>query len=189
MKSMIRNARLGLGLAIVVLTFVVGLPHDARAQGKMGWVDLDRILSEYKEFQTAEDQFKKDAATWEANFDSAQEVYFGKVEDYKKQQLLLSEQTRKTREDELAAMEKSLMDTKSQLESQAEKRRSELTNPILQKIQDVVKKVATDEDYDFVFNASQIYMTPAGIQFAPIMYAKKKLDLTDRVLEELGKLK
>ena len=51
------------------------------------------------------------------------------------------------------------------------------------------KKVATDEDYDFVFNASQIYMTPAGIQFSPIMYAKKKLDLTDRVFEELAKLK
>ncbi|MEW5701069.1 MAG: OmpH family outer membrane protein [Candidatus Zixiibacteriota bacterium] len=176
-------------LAGLLLLMLFGMAREGRAQGKVGWVDLDRILSEYQEFKDAEELFRKDAATWEADFDSMQEVYFGKVEDYKKQQLLLSEQTRKQREDELAAMERSLMDTKTRLEGEAEKRRGELTNPILQKIQDVVKTVATSEDYDFVFNASQIYMTPAGIQFAPIMYAKKKLDLTDRVFEELAKLK
>jgi len=148
----------------VALALLVASPAKvAQAQAKIGWVDLDRILSEYKEFKEAEDLFKKDAAVWEANFDSLQDAYFTKLEDYKKQQLLLSEQTRKTREDELAAMEKNVLATKTSLESEAEKRRAELTNPILQKIQDVVKKIAADEDYDFVFNASQIYMTPAGI--------------------------
>jgi len=189
MNTQMRVHRMAGGLAALLLLVLAGTAHEVRAQGKVGWVDLDRILTEYQEFRDAEELFKKDAATWEANFDSLQEVYFNKVEDYKKQQLLLSEQTRKQREDELAAMEKSVLETKTRLESEAEKRRAELTNPILQKIQDIVKKVATDEDYDFVFNASQIYMTPAGIQFSPIMYAKKKLDLTDRVFEELAKLK
>ena len=187
-----RHACLGtISRALLVLTILILVPtaKDACAQGKVGWVDLDRILSENQEFREAEELFRKDAAVWEADFDSLQDVYFGKLEEYKKQQLLLSEPSRKAREDELAAMEKSVLETKTRLESQAEQRRAELTNPILQKIQDVIKRLATDEDYDFVFNASQIYMTPAGIQFAPIMYAKKKLDLTDRVFEELAKLK
>lgn len=189
MKTLIRINHLLTSLAALLLLALAGTPREALAQGKIGWVDLDRILSEYQEFRDAEELFRKDAVVWEANFDSLQEVYLGKIKDYEGQRLILTEQTRKQREEELAAMERSVMETKARLESEAEKRRAELTNPILQKIQDVVKTVATSEDYDFVFNASQIYMTPAGIQFAPIMYAKKKLDLTDRVFEELAKLK
>ncbi len=176
-------------IALVVGMALVGSAKTAQAQGKVGWVDLDRILAEYAEFKEAEELFRKDAAVWEAEFDSLQNVYFDKLEDYKKQQLILNEERRKQREDELKALEQSVLEAKNRLEGQAEKRRAELTNPILQKIQEVVQGIATNEDYDFIFNASQIYMTPSGIQFAPIMYAKKKLDVTDRVFEELAKIK
>lgn len=187
-----RNARLliqGFLIALVIGLTLIGSAKTAQAQGKIGWVDLDRILAEYAEFKEAEELFRKDAAVWEAEFDSLQGVYFDKLEDYKKQQLILNEERRKQREDELKGLEQSVLEAKGRLEGQAEKRRAELTNPILQKIQEVVQGIATNEDYDFIFNASQIYMTPAGIQFAPIMYAKKKLDVTDRVFEELAKIK
>jgi outer membrane protein len=191
-ENMGRFARLifrGSLIALAIGFTLVGSTNSAQAQGKIGWVDLDRILAEYAEFKEAEELFRKDAAVWEAEFDSMQDVYFSKLEDYKKQQLILNEERRKQREEELRTMEQTVMEAKNRLESQAEKRRAELTNPILQKIQEVVQGIATNEDYDFIFNASQIYMTPAGIQFAPIMYAKKKLDVTDRVFEELAKIK
>jgi outer membrane protein len=171
-----------------VLLLVLAAP-EAGAQSKVGWVDLDRILAEYDEFAEAEDLFRADAVIWEADFDSVQEEYFTRLEDYQRQRLLLSDQTRQEREQELAAMERTVLDTKTRLEQMAENRKAELTTPILQKIQDVVERVATDEDYDFILNASQIYMTPQGLQFSPIMYAKKRLDLTDRIFEELDKLK
>lgn len=184
------NMMIRVCLMLLVLVGMHALaPDAAQAQGKVGWVDLDRILAEYSEFKEAEDLFRKDAAVWEAEFDSMQDVYFSRLEDYKKQQLILNEERRKQREDELQRLEQSVLQAKTRLEGQAEKRRAELTNPILQKIQEVVQAIATNEDYDFIFNASQIYMTPAGIQFAPIMYAKKKLDVTDRVFEELAKIK
>lgn len=185
MSQLCKAALLG---ALVMV--VIGLsPTIANAQGKVGWVDLDRILGEYSEFKEAEELFRKDATVWEAEFDSLQEVYFTKAEDYKKQQLILNEERRKQREDELIQLQQSLKDTETRLAGQAEKRKAELTNPILQKIQDVIESIATNEDYDFIFNVSQIYMTPMGVQFSPVMHAKKKLDITDRVFEELAKLK
>ena len=166
------------------------LAPGARAQsGKIGWVDLDKILNEYKEFKEAENLFQKDAQVWEANFDSLQSEYLSKLEDYRRQRLLLSDATKKAREDELAALEQNLMQTKAKFEGEAERRRAELTAPILKKIQDVVQRVAVSEDFDYVLNGSQNYLTSAGIQFSPIMYAKDKLDLTDRVFEELSRLK
>ncbi|GAB4315696.1 MAG: hypothetical protein Kow0074_03410 [Candidatus Zixiibacteriota bacterium] len=179
---------------LVLLGLVAGLclmfaPRQAAAQsGKIGWVDLDRILREYEEFKEAENLFQKDALVWEAEFDSIQNEYFTKLEDYRKQRLLLSEASRKEREEELAMMEQNLFDTKARFEADAERRRAELTAPILKKIQDVVQRVAVDEDFDYVLNSSQIYTTPVGIQFSPIMYAKDRLDLTERVFEELSKL-
>lgn len=189
MERFVRMLIHGSLIALAIVLVQAATTEKAQAQGKVGWVDLDRILAEYSEFKEAEELFRKDAAVWEAEFDSMQDVYFTKLEDYKKQQLILNEERRKQREDELRTMEQSVMEAKNRLEGQAEKRRAELTNPILQKIQEVVQGIATNEDYDFIFNASQIYMTPAGIQFAPIMYAKKKLDVTDRVFEELAKIK
>ena len=178
-----------IGIVLCALIGSMAIAGNAHAQSKVGWVDLDRILNEYEEFRQAEDLFRQDAAVWEAEFDSVQEEYFVRVEEYQRQKLLLSEDTRKQREQELGELERSVMQIKMQFEQEAEKRRNELTNPILQRIQDVVEGVATEEDYDYIMNASQIYMTPNGLQFAPIMYAKKKLDLTDRVFEELAKLK
>lgn len=167
----------------------IGGTNTASAQGKIGWVDLDRVLSEFNEFKEAEDLFRKDAASWEAEYDSLQGDYYNKLDDYQKKQLVLTEERRKQIEADLKTMQQTLSEAEGRLKGQAEKRRAELVNPILQKIHDVVNKIATDEDYDYVLNASQIYMTANGLQFAPIMYAKKKLDITDRVFEELAKLK
>ncbi|HUU46752.1 MAG TPA: OmpH family outer membrane protein [Acidobacteriota bacterium] len=186
-KSYQRRAILGT-ILVVVLAGALGVP-EAYAQSKIGWVDLDRILAEYDEFREAEALFQEDAAVWEADFDSVQEVYFQRLEEYQRQRLLLSDDTRREREQELATMEREVFEVKARLESEAERRKAELTTPILEKIQEVVEQVATDEDYDFILNASQIYMTPQGLQFSPIMYAKKKLDLTDRIFEELQRLK
>jgi len=187
-RSLVARFWVCVSSAVFMLAFA--LAPGAHAQsGKIGWVDLDKILSEYKEFKEAENLFQKDAQVWEANFDSLQSEYLNKLEDYKRQRLLLSDATKKAREDELAAMEQNLMQTKAKFESEAERRRAELTTPILKKIQDVVQRLAVSEDFDYVLNGSQNYLTSAGIQFSPIMYAKDKLDLTDRVFEELSKLK
>ncbi len=176
-------------LGVLMLMAFAAVPGARAQSGKIGWVDLDKILSEYKEFKEAENLFQKDAQVWEANFDSLQTEYLNKLDDYRKQRLILTDDTRKARETELAQMEQNLMQTKAKYEGEAEKRRAELTSPILKKIQDVVQRIAVGEDFDYVLNGSQNYLTSAGIQFSPIMYAKDKLDLTDRVFEELAKLK
>jgi outer membrane protein len=180
------------GFRTLLLVFALSLCSATAAlaqSGKIGWIDLDRILSEYEEFAEAEALFQKEAQVWEADFDSMQTEYFDRLEAYQKQKLVLSEPTRREREEELAAMEENLKQTMARLQDEADRRRAQLTAPILQKIQDVVQQVAVNEDYDYVMNSSLIYRTAAGVQFSPIMYAKDRLDLTERVFEELAKLR
>jgi Skp family chaperone for outer membrane proteins len=53
-----------------------------------------------------------------------------------------------------------------------------LTKPILDKINQVLEKIATEENFIMIFDSVN----------GNIAYAKEDLDLTDRVLEELEKL-
>ena len=60
-------------------------------------------------------------------------------------------------------------------EGEAARRNRELTQPIVEKINGVIAKLAEEEGYTIVFDAAQ----------GNIVYAKKEMDLTDMVLERL----
>ena len=63
-------------------------------------------------------------------------------------------------------------------DGQAAKRNKELTQPIVEKINKILEQMSEAEGYSLVFDIAN----------ANIVYAKKEFDLTDRVLEELGKV-
>ena len=81
MRRFVRMLIHGTIIALAIVLVQAGTTEKAQAQSKVGWVDLDRILAEYSEFKEAEELFRKDAAVWEAEFDSMQDVYFTKLED------------------------------------------------------------------------------------------------------------
>jgi Skp family chaperone for outer membrane proteins len=63
-------------------------------------------------------------------------------------------------------------------EGMAAKRNRELTQPIVERINKILEKLSETEGYSLVFDVAN----------ANIVYAKKELDLTARVLEELSKV-
>jgi len=52
-----------------------------------------------------------------------------------------------------------------------------MTKPIVDKINKIIGKIAEEENYDYVFDARQ----------GGLVFAKKKFDLTDRVIKILNK--
>jgi outer membrane protein len=60
-------------------------------------------------------------------------------------------------------------------EGTAAKRNQELTAPIVEKINAVITQIAEEEGYTIIFDAAQ----------GNIVYAKKAIDLTEKVLERL----
>ena len=55
----------------------------------------------------------------------------------------------------------------------AERRMNELVTPLYDEIQAAIEKVAIEDNYDFVFNS------------VGLAYARKELDITDKVIEIL----
>ncbi|MBD3381678.1 MAG: hypothetical protein GF404_05710 [candidate division Zixibacteria bacterium] len=169
---------------IFLLLALIGVPQfasDMVAQsGKIVYVDSYRIRSEYREFQSAQEVFDKDLDAWQKEAMEMEQEIDSLKRDLNEKALLLSEEARAKKEEVIATKEAALQ--KYMVEvfgqgGQAEQRNQELTKPLLDKITAVLEKIAQDNNYDYIFDSVN----------GNIAYAKKSLDITDKVLDELEK--
>lgn len=137
---------------------------------------LDR-LPEYKEAQKKLDQFSE---AWQKELDALQGNLDRMYRDFEAEQVMLSDDLKKKREDELFNKEKELRDLQRQrfgYEGDLFKKRQELIKPVQDKVYNAVQKLAVDKGYDFILDKSE------GIT---VIFADPKLDRSEDVLKMLG---
>ncbi len=168
-------------LSLIVL-FLLLLPSSTSSQeGRIGYVDSMRLRTECKEFTDAQAQFDQNVKGWQDEAAQMKKVIDSLKVDLEKTSLILSEAKKKEKQDLLDAEERKYQKLTNDIfgpGGKAEKRNAELTKPILDKINLVLEKIATEENFVIIFDSVN----------GNIAYAKKDLDLTDLVLEELEKL-
>lgn len=137
---------------------------------------LDK-LPEYKEAQKKLDQFSEQ---WQKEIEAKQAELDQLYRNFEAEQVMLSEQLKKKREDELFNKEKELRDLQRRrfgFEGDLFKKRQELVKPIQDKVYNAVQKLASTRQYDFILDKSE------GIT---VIFADPKLDKSDDVLKELN---
>jgi outer membrane protein len=128
----------------------------------------------------AQKQLDDIAAGWQKQIDSLQADLDRMYKDYDAEQVMLSEDLRKKREDQLFQKEKNLRDLQRQrfgFEGDLFKTRQNLIKPIQDKVYNAVQKIAVQRGYDFILDKSE------GIT---IIFADPKLDKSEDILRELG---
>ena len=134
-------------------------------------------LTDYKDAQKKLDQFSEQ---WQQEIDQKQALVDKMIKDYDAEQVMLSDELKKKREDELYNKEKELRDLQKKrfgFEGDLFKKRQELIKPIQDKVYNAVQKLAVDRQYDFILDKSE------GIT---VIFADPKLDRSDDVLRNLG---
>ena len=134
-------------------------------------------LPEYKEAQQKLDQFSK---MWQQEIDKKSADLDRMYKEYDAEQVMLSDELKKKREDEIYNNEKELRDlqrTRFGYEGDIFKKRQELIKPIQDKVYNAIQKLAVAKLYDFILDKSE------GIT---VIFADPKLDRSDDVLKELG---
>jgi len=143
-------------------------------------VDTKYILDkmpEYKEAQAKLDQFSEQ---WQKEIDLKQAALDKMYKDYEAEQVMLSEDLRKKREDEIFIKEKEVRDLQRKrfgFEGDLFKKRQELVKPVQDKVYTAIQKIAVARMYDFILDKSE------GIT---VIFADPKLDKSEDVLRELG---
>ncbi len=163
---------------LLVIAFVVaGFAVSAQ---KYAIIDTRYILDKMPEYKTAQKQLDDIAADWQKDIDAMQTTLDKMYKDFEAEQVMLSDELRKKREDQLFVKEKELRDLQRKrfgFEGDLFKKRQELIKPIQDRVYNSVQKMAVQRGYDFVLDKSE------GIT---IIFADPKLDKSEDVLKDLG---
>lgn len=148
---------------------------------KIGYIFSEKVLIESQEAIDASKEFEKIVAEMQREYEQKQ-VDFRKLnEDIEKQSLLLSDEKKAQKQQQLELLYKEILEfekVKFGPGGEAERKQNDLMKPIIEGINKIVKEVSENEGFDFVLDASV-----AGV----IVYAKEDFDLTDQVVEALNK--
>jgi outer membrane protein len=165
---------LGLVLSIAVPGFAQKL--------KIGYVHSQKILSDLKEWQDAQKKLDEINRQWENEGMEMQQRLQQLREQFDAQSLLLSETKKKEKQQEIEnlmlQLQKFQRDKWDPQQGEILKKQAELVQPILDKINGVIKKIGDDEKFDYIFDTANGAM---------VYYGPDQPDLTDRVLAELNK--
>ena len=148
------------------------LPTVARAELKIGYVDLQRALLEVEEGRSAKAKLQGILDSKQKEIDKEQEELRKEKELLDKQASAMSEETRVTKQTEL---QKKLFDLAQRWEKgkqeMANRERTELQG-IFQKMDPIIASIAQREGFTLVFEK-----TDSGLVYAP-----QSLDLTNELV-------
>lgn len=143
-------------------------------------IDSKYILGKMTDYTDAQKKLDEFSALWQQELDQKQAAVDKMYREYDAEQVMLPDNLKKKREDELYNKEKELRDLQRKrfgFEGDLFKKRQELIKPIQDRVYNAVQKLAIDKQYDFILDKSE------GIT---VIFADPKLDKSDDVLKNLG---
>ena len=164
---------------VLIVSLIFSVCCSALAQ-RYAIVDTKYILDKMPDYKTAQKQLDQISAQWQKEIDDKQAVLDKMYKDFEGEEVMLSDDLKKKREDELFNNDKELKDLQRRrfgYEGDIFKKRQELIKPIQDRVYNAVQKLAAAKLYDFILDKSE------GIT---VIFADPKLDKSDDVLKELG---
>jgi len=162
---------------VVCTMFVFAIGATAQ---RYAIVDTKYILDKIPDYQEAQKKLDEFSIQWQKEIDTKQSELDKMYKNFEAEQVLLSDDLKKKREDELFVREKELRDLQRKrfgFEGDLFKRRQDLVKPIQDRVYNAIQKIAVNRQYDFILDKSE------GIT---IIFADPKLDRSEDVLRELG---
>jgi outer membrane protein len=164
---------------VLVLSLVFSICTTVCAQ-RYAVVDSKYILDKMPDYKLAQKQLDQISAQWQKEIDDKQAVLDKMYKDFEGEEVMLSDDLKRKREDELFNHEKEVRDLQRKrfgFEGDLFKKRQDLIKPVQDKVYNAIQKIAVTRMYDFILDKSE------GIT---VIFADPKLDKSEDVLKELG---
>lgn len=143
-------------------------------------IDSKYILNKVPEYKDAQQKLDQFSQMWQQEIDQKSADLDRMYKEYDAEKVMLSDELKKKREDELYNKEKEVRDLQRKrfgYQGDLFKKREELIKPIQDRVYNAIQKLAVARLYDFILDKSD------GIT---VIFADPKLDKSDDVLKELG---
>jgi outer membrane protein len=152
-------------LSLVVLFTTLGTSQ------RIAIVDINAVLDGMPEYKEAQTNLDKVAAEWRQEIAQEYDKIKSMYNKYQAEQVLLSDEVRQQREDEIVGKEGEVRDLQKRRfgpEGDLFRKREELVSPIQDQVYNAIEGYAADRGYDLIFDKSG----SAGLLFASEEYDK-----------------
>lgn len=163
-------------ILLLGLIFVIGYSFGQ----KFAFVDSEYILSKIPTYKGAQDKVNQLSKEWQKEVEAEYAEYDKLFKEYQTEKVLLTDEMKRVREQELENKEKAVKELQRSYFGQDGllfKKRQELMKPIQDEVYNAIKTLAETGNYSIIFD------TAGG---ANILYTDPKHDKSDEILEKLG---
>lgn len=168
---------------LIALTIFAGCLMNMPALAQkfsVAYIDMQYILKNLPQYETANEQLTMISKRWQKEVETANQEVQLLVSNYQTEQIFLSADMKKKREDEILEKEQFVLELKRKYFGEGGewyKKREALLKPIQDEIYTAIQDIASEKRYDIVKDRSA---DPS------LIYMSSKLDISDQVLEKLG---
>ncbi|WP_314593226.1 OmpH family outer membrane protein [Capnocytophaga leadbetteri] len=179
---------------ILLLLATMSLSYSQKPS-RIGYVDMDYILSHLEDYKVASEQFALQVAQWEAEIEKRQAKIDAEEKQLEAERALLTPELIKDKEEEIALLKHNLNAYKEQ-KFNAEKgeyisQKFMLAKPIQDQVFNIVQEIGKMRKYDFIFEKTDATMLFSNEQHnlsKVVLRALKKKDNADDRNKDMAEL-
>ncbi len=156
---------------LVLFFFLIALPAWGQEKVKIGFVDIQRAISESQAGKKAKERFQAQVKKVEGDLMKEKQEVERMKNDFDKKASLLKEEERFNMEKELQRRALGYQRSMQDYQEELRQRESEMTAAILQDLQKLVAEVGKSEKFTLILERSQV------------LYSDQGVDITNKVIE------
>lgn len=168
------------GTKLMAGLMLLGLFSTSAAAQRIAYVDVNLILESIEEYQKAQEELDRIAAGWRQEIAQEYDKIKGMYNRYQAEQVLLSDDARRQKEDEIMDVERQVREMQKERfgpEGMLFEKRKELVQPIQERVYTAIEEYANARGYDFIFDKGGS---------AGIIFSNPRYDVTEDVLKSLS---
>ena len=154
------------------LTLTLGLPAgQALAQGKIGVVQIERIVRDSQPALRAQKRLEAEFAKREAELGKVADQLKRLQDEIEKDALTMPESQRRTKERDFADLSREFQRKQREYREDVNQRRNEELGQVIEQANRIIRQIAESEKYDIIFQEAA--------------YANPRIDITDKVIKAM----
>ena len=157
---------------IVASTALLLVSTSVLAEGKIGFVNSQRILNDAPQAARAKKKIEKDFEKRDQELQRLAKQLQGLQEAIDKNAVTMAESERRTKEREFGELNRDFQRKQREFREDLSQRQNEEMAAIFERVNKIIKQIAEAEKYDIIFQEA--------------VYANQRIDITEKVIKALG---
>jgi outer membrane protein len=167
-------------LILTVLLLLAGaFSLQAQSQIKIGYADVDYILSQMPETRQVEADLQAHSTQLQNQYQAKVKEFQDKLDKYQREAANMVDAVRQDRERELQQLETNIQKFQQDAQASIQKKQTDLMQPLYDKVGKMIESVAKEQQYTYILSTGV-----GGLDV--ILYASEEHDISDSVLSKMG---